>query len=64
MNRPPHTIHEAGCPKVSELPIRLIEFRAAVIPQLYPDAHACTCISHETVRMNRLVVAEPREVEQ
>lgn len=55
---PAHVIHEANCRDA--LP-GLLRFRAQFVPAAHPNARAHTCISHETVRMNREVVAEPGE---
>jgi hypothetical protein len=52
---PAHVIHEVGCP---DAPKNLIVFRVANVATAYPSARAHTCISHQTVAMNREVVAE------
>lgn len=58
---PAHTIHEVDC---TDAPAGLFPFRVHNVPFAYPNARAHTaCISHETVRMNREVVAEPGDYE-
>jgi hypothetical protein len=51
-----HVIHEADCP---DAPEGLLVLRVSAVRDAYPDAKAHTCVSFETVRMNREVVAEP-----
>jgi hypothetical protein len=57
---PAHTIHELGCP---EAPTDLIAFRARGTREAHPNGFPHTCVTSDTVKHNREVVAEPPSFE-